>query len=128
VRPPLAAWLLVLALDLDLDRGQCANATNSTMEDILSAQFDRVEKALSTLVDSIAAYNPSPQAAIDLVAADDELSHGLDQREEPWQRRSRWQTTDCTQSPGTRQTTPKSKLCAPKPKLSGNSLRAQSPP
>jgi hypothetical protein len=50
-----------------------------TMEDILTAQFDRVEKALSTLVDSIAAYNPSPQAAIDLVAADEELSQGLDQ-------------------------------------------------
>jgi hypothetical protein len=50
------------------------------MEDILSAHFDRIEKALSTLVDSIAAYNPSPQAAIDLVAADDELSQGLDQR------------------------------------------------
>jgi hypothetical protein len=54
--------------------------TASTMEQILSTQFDRVDKALSTLVDSIAAYNPSPQAAIDLVAADDELSHGLDQR------------------------------------------------
>jgi hypothetical protein len=53
------------------------------MEQILSAQFDRVDKALSTLVDSIAAYNPSPQAAIDLVAADDELSHGLDQRKSP---------------------------------------------
>jgi hypothetical protein len=49
------------------------------MEDILTAQFDRVEKALSTLVDSIAAYNPSPQAAIELVAADEELSQGLDQ-------------------------------------------------
>jgi hypothetical protein len=50
------------------------------MEDILSTRFDRVEKALSTLVDSIAAYNPSPQAAIDLAAADDELGQGLDQR------------------------------------------------
>jgi hypothetical protein len=49
------------------------------MEDILTTQFDRVEKALSTLVDSIAAYNPSPQAAIELVAADEELSQGLDQ-------------------------------------------------
>ncbi|KAH7081745.1 mediator of RNA polymerase II transcription subunit 4 [Paraphoma chrysanthemicola] len=49
------------------------------MEDILSTQFDRVEKALTTLVDSIAAYNPSPQAALDLVAADDQLSQGLDQ-------------------------------------------------
>ena len=49
------------------------------MEDILSAQFDRVEQALGTLVDSIAAYNPNPQAAVDLVAADEELSQGLDQ-------------------------------------------------
>jgi len=50
------------------------------MDQLLTTQFDRVDKALSTLVDSIAAYNPSPQAAIDLVSADDELSHGLDQR------------------------------------------------
>ncbi|KAH7410328.1 mediator of RNA polymerase II transcription subunit 4 [Phaeosphaeria sp. MPI-PUGE-AT-0046c] len=49
------------------------------MDALLSAQFDRVEKALGTLVDSIAAYNPSPQAALDLVAADDALSQGLDQ-------------------------------------------------
>ncbi|OSS44359.1 hypothetical protein B5807_11060 [Epicoccum nigrum] len=49
------------------------------MDDVLQAQFDRVEQALGTLVDSIASYNPNPQAAIDLVAADDELSHGLDQ-------------------------------------------------
>jgi hypothetical protein len=52
----------------------------SIMDDILTAQFDRVEMALGTLVESIAAYNPSPQAALDLVAADDELSHGLEQR------------------------------------------------
>jgi hypothetical protein len=50
------------------------------MDDVLQAQFDRVEQALGTLVDSIASYNPNPQAAIDLVAADDELSRGLDQR------------------------------------------------
>ncbi|KAF1848407.1 uncharacterized protein K460DRAFT_275613 [Cucurbitaria berberidis CBS 394.84] len=49
------------------------------MDDILTTQFERVEKALGTLVDSIAAYNPSPQAAIDLVAADGQLSQGLDQ-------------------------------------------------
>lgn len=52
------------------------------MDDILQAQFERVEQALGTLVDSIATYNPNPQAAIDLVSADDELSHGLDQRME----------------------------------------------
>jgi hypothetical protein len=50
------------------------------MDDILQAQFERVEQALGALVDSIASYNPNPQAAIDLVTADDELSHGLDQR------------------------------------------------
>lgn len=50
------------------------------MDDVLQAQFDRVEQALGTLVDSIASYNPNPQAAIDLVTADDELSQGLDQR------------------------------------------------
>jgi hypothetical protein len=50
------------------------------MDDILQAQFERVDLALGTLVDSIAAYNPSPQAAVDLLAADDELSRGLDQR------------------------------------------------
>lgn len=65
---------------------RCVSSQRATMDDVLSAQFDRVEKALSTLVDSIAAYNPSPQAALDLVAADDELSHGLDQR--TWTRRA----------------------------------------
>ncbi|KAI4605146.1 hypothetical protein J4E83_010776 [Alternaria metachromatica] len=49
------------------------------MEDVLNEQFERVEKALTTLVDSIAAYNPATQAAVDLLAADDELSQGLDQ-------------------------------------------------
>jgi len=50
------------------------------MDDTLHAQFQRIEAALGTLVDSIAAYNPSPQAAVDLIAADDELSRGLDKR------------------------------------------------
>lgn len=53
------------------------------MDSVLVEQFERVEKALGALVDSIAAYNPSPQAAIDLVAADDDLSQGLDQRRTP---------------------------------------------
>ena len=50
------------------------------MDNTLVELFERVEKALGTLVDSIAAYNPSPQAAVDLVTADDQLSQGLDQR------------------------------------------------
>lgn len=51
------------------------------MNTTLQSQFDRVETALNTLIDSISAYNPSPSAAVALVAADDDLSHGLDQRE-----------------------------------------------
>lgn len=53
------------------------------MDEILNAHYERVERALATLIDSITAYNPSPQAALDLVAADDDLSQGLDQRTLP---------------------------------------------
>ncbi|KAF2807657.1 uncharacterized protein BDZ99DRAFT_464576 [Mytilinidion resinicola] len=49
------------------------------MDAILQAQFQRVETALNTLIDSITSYNPSTQAAVNLVAADDELSKGLEQ-------------------------------------------------
>lgn len=47
------------------------------MDKTLDAQFLRVEKALATLVASISTYNPNPVLAHDLVAADQELSHGL---------------------------------------------------
>jgi hypothetical protein len=50
------------------------------MDDILNEQYERVDRAFTTLVDSIAAYNPNTQVAIDLLAADDELSARLDQR------------------------------------------------
>ena len=50
------------------------------MDATLQKQFERIEAALNTLVDSITTYNPSPQAAIELLAADDELSSGLSQR------------------------------------------------
>ena len=50
------------------------------MDVTLDAVFSRVETAFTTLVDSIAAYNPSLQAAGDLLAADDELARGLDKR------------------------------------------------
>jgi hypothetical protein len=49
------------------------------MDVILQAQFQRVEIALNTLIDSITSYNPSTQAAVNLVTADDELSKGLEQ-------------------------------------------------
>lgn len=50
------------------------------MNALLQAQLDRVETALTTLIDSITSYNPSVTAAIDLLSADDELSKGLEQR------------------------------------------------
>lgn len=49
------------------------------MDTVLQAQFARIDAALGTLVESISTYNPSVQAAVALVAADDDLSEGLDQ-------------------------------------------------
>ena len=51
------------------------------MLSILQTRYQRVEKALNTLIDSITAYNPSITAAEELVAADDEVSEGLEERE-----------------------------------------------
>jgi len=50
------------------------------MEELLDQRFQRLDTALNTLIDSITTYNPSPAAANDLVAADDALSEGLEQR------------------------------------------------
>ncbi|KAK8178390.1 mediator complex, subunit Med4, partial [Phyllosticta citribraziliensis] len=49
------------------------------MDALLDARFQRVESALNTLIDSIASYNPSQSAVLDLVAADEDLSRGLEQ-------------------------------------------------
>lgn len=49
------------------------------MEEILESHFQRIEVALQTLIDSITTYNPSPPAAVELVAADDALGEGLEQ-------------------------------------------------
>ncbi|KAI9733834.1 MAG: hypothetical protein M1818_007101 [Claussenomyces sp. TS43310] len=49
------------------------------MEKVIDGQFQRLEKALSTLVNSIATYNPNPGFATELVAADQELTRGLEQ-------------------------------------------------
>jgi hypothetical protein len=51
------------------------------MEEILDERFQRLETALNVLIESITTYNPSVSAAVDLIAADDNLSEGLDQRE-----------------------------------------------
>ena len=49
------------------------------MDTILQTQFSRIESGLKTLIESIAAYNPSIPAASALLAADDELKSGLKQ-------------------------------------------------
>ena len=54
--------------------------TTWSMEAVLQSQLDRVETALTTLIESIASYNPSLTAARDLLAADDELNNGVEQR------------------------------------------------
>lgn len=50
-----------------------------TMEAIMQSRLDRVETALNTLIDSIASYIPSTNAASDLLEADDELNESVDQ-------------------------------------------------
>ncbi|KAL8652702.1 MAG: hypothetical protein Q9226_004161 [Calogaya cf. arnoldii] len=47
------------------------------MNAIIQNQLDRVDNALNTLTASIESYNPSVPAAIDLLAADDELQRGV---------------------------------------------------
>lgn len=52
----------------------------TTMNQIISAQLQRIDAALNKLIESISALNPSSAAAVDLVAADDALSTSLDLR------------------------------------------------
>lgn len=52
-----------------------------SMEEVLEDRFQRVDTALNTLIESVTRANPSVSAAHDLVAADDSLSEGLEQRE-----------------------------------------------
>jgi hypothetical protein len=47
------------------------------MDKQLGTFFDRVEKALGTLIDSIAKYNPSTNQVQELGIADAELTKGL---------------------------------------------------
>lgn len=47
------------------------------MDKYLDARFERVERALATLIDSLSKYNPSEKVAEDLLLADSELVHSL---------------------------------------------------
>ncbi len=49
------------------------------MNTILQTQFQRVETALNTLIDSITTFSPSPAAALDLLSADENLSKELEE-------------------------------------------------
>jgi len=49
------------------------------MDIIIDERFAGVEKTLATLINSISTYNAKPEQAQDLVAADAELSKGLEQ-------------------------------------------------
>ncbi|CAK7265443.1 hypothetical protein SEPCBS57363_001586 [Sporothrix epigloea] len=47
------------------------------MDKLIDTRFERVEKSLAALIDSVAKYNPSPALAEDLLAADRGLREGL---------------------------------------------------
>jgi hypothetical protein len=49
------------------------------MDKIVDVRFERVEKALATLVESITKYNPQASQALELANADNELGQGLKQ-------------------------------------------------
>ncbi|KAM0325781.1 hypothetical protein ACHAQA_007083 [Verticillium albo-atrum] len=49
------------------------------MDDYIDARFERVEKALASLVESVSKYHPYAKQAIDLQDADKELSKSLEQ-------------------------------------------------
>ena len=58
---------------------QTSHAYNAAMDTILQAQLDRIETALTTLTESVTAYNPSIPAAQALLSADDDLQQSLEE-------------------------------------------------
>ena len=55
------------------------NIKSITMDKAIDSRFERLERALAALIDSVAKYNPSATQARDLENADHELSQGLDE-------------------------------------------------
>lgn len=49
------------------------------MDKYIDSRFERLEKALSNLIDSVTKYHPSAAQAEELNVADAELSKGLEQ-------------------------------------------------
>lgn len=54
-------------------------ARNHKMDTVIDARFERVEKALASLIESVAKYHPHTKQALDLHEADNDLSRGLDE-------------------------------------------------
>lgn len=53
------------------------------MNATVSNALNTLESTLATLLDSVASYNPSPQAAAALVHADEQLTESLETRNLP---------------------------------------------
>ncbi|KAK1585508.1 vitamin-D-receptor interacting mediator subunit 4-domain-containing protein [Colletotrichum navitas] len=49
------------------------------MDKVIDTRFERVEKALATLIESVSKYHPHPKQALDLYEADNDLAKGLDE-------------------------------------------------
>lgn len=49
------------------------------MDTYIDGRFERLEKALATLIDSVTKYHPSAIQAEELKAADNELCKGLEE-------------------------------------------------
>lgn len=49
------------------------------MEKAIDSRFERLERALASLIDSVAKYNPSAAQARELDNADKELCQGLEE-------------------------------------------------
>jgi hypothetical protein len=49
------------------------------MDKIIDGRFERLEKALAGLIDSVTKYHPSVNLARELELADEELTKGLEQ-------------------------------------------------
>lgn len=69
----------------------------------IQTRYDRLEKALTALLDTIISYNPSLNAADELVDADDSVNEALDERKRASSLPST--TANKTKSSNTMQTT-----------------------
>ncbi|GJC78523.1 mediator of RNA polymerase II transcription subunit 4 [Colletotrichum liriopes] len=49
------------------------------MDKVIDARFERVEKALASLIESVSKYHPHAKQALDLHEADNDLAKGLDE-------------------------------------------------